>query len=60
MTAGKLIKLLKVFPSNVPVVAEWEGGWSNLESPGLTADIKGNPVVVFDVDEHGNYSEDIP
>jgi hypothetical protein len=58
MKASELIIALQCFPPNVPVVAEWDSGWANLEIPQLERDENNNLVLVFDVNEYGTYQDD--
>ncbi len=57
VTVEELIKTLQTFPLNIPVVAEWDNGWSNLDTPTLEKDSEDDWVLVFDVHEYGTFDE---
>jgi hypothetical protein len=55
MNVFELIEVLKKYPPRAPVVALWDGGWSNLDKHCVQDDENGLVVVEFDVTEHGTY-----
>jgi hypothetical protein len=55
MTIKEIKEILNVYADDMPVVALWDGGWSNLEFPSVETDDEGNKVLEFDVTEYGTY-----
>ena len=57
MTIDEVISRLQTvkLPGKTPVVAEWNGAWSNLKLPTIQKDDLGRDVIVFDVKEYGTY-----
>ncbi len=58
ISVKSLIEKLQTFPMDAIAVAEWDGGWSNLDNPKSQTDDKENPMVVFDCNEYGTYRRD--
>ncbi len=58
MTRDEVIKVLQDIPENLPVVAEWDMGFTDLQVPELLKDDKGNPVIVFDVTDYNSHERD--
>jgi len=58
MTTTQLIEVLKTYPPNAEVVAEWDNGWSHIRDHTLKKDKCGRDIVEFDVSEFGSYRDD--
>lgn len=54
MNVHELIEVLKTYPQDAEVVAEWDHGWSNLDKHKLVKSEEGDDVVEFDVSEWGS------
>lgn len=52
---SELIEILKLYPQDITVVAEWDQGWSNLDRHSLQEDDDGVKVVEFDVSMYNTY-----